>query len=144
MILIHLHEFYIYKSLSHYNQFNLLNGILLDTIRFMKNLTDPGQLLKSIRTQAGLGLREAARRADTSHATFRAYEIGNKIPTVETFLRLVESCNHSLEVIPLPRIKQHNGVLRGDELAEVLHLADQFPVSSAEKLMFPKFPPDSS
>ena len=106
----------------------------------MKNPIKAGQILVHVRTKSKLGLREAARLAGTSHATFRAYETGSKIPSVDTFLRLVESCNYSLELTLLPRIRQSNGLSRGDELIEVLNLTDQFPSLPSKKLLFPKFP----
>ena len=105
----------------------------------MYNLNNVGELLFLTRTRAGLGLRQAARRAGTSHATLCAYEKNKKMPSVATFLRLVESYNFSLEVSLQPRIRQRNELKRGDELIEVLNLADQFPASPPEKMQFPKF-----
>ena len=86
-----------------------------------------GPKLLQARQAAGLGLREAARRAGTSHATFKAYESGAKTPSVATFLRLVEACNFSVDMELKPRIRSANGLARGEELAQVLELAEQFP-----------------
>lgn len=83
--------------------------------------------LRQARQTAGLGLREAARLAGTSHATFKAYETGAKTPSVTTFLRLVEACSFSVDLELKPRIRSANGLERGNELLQVLELAEQFP-----------------
>lgn len=101
-----------------------------------------GARLLQIRQAAGLGLREAARRAGTSHATFKAYETGAKTPSVTTFLRLVEACNYSVDLEFKPRIRSANGLARGKELAQVLELAEQFPSRyqrSRPALSYPAF-----
>lgn len=87
----------------------------------------PGLKLLQARQTAGLGLREAARLAGTSHATFKAYETGAKTPSVTTFLRLLEACNFSVDLELKPRIRSANGLTRGEELLQVLELAEQFP-----------------
>lgn len=92
----------------------------------MSNSAASLKLLQA-RQSAGLGLREAARLAGTSHATLKAYETGAKTPSVTTFLRLVEACNFSLDLELKPRIRSANGLSRGEELVQVLELAEQFP-----------------
>ncbi len=42
----------------------------------------PGKHLERARLDAGLSLRELARRAGTSHVTLSAYEHGTKSPTL--------------------------------------------------------------
>ena len=99
-----------------------------------------GQTLLKARTTAGLGLRQAARLANTSHATLSAYENDRKMPSVATFLRILEACNYSVDIALNPRIRQREGLLRGDELMQVLDLAEQFPAKHKKTLGFPKFP----
>jgi len=98
--------------------------------------------LYQARQAAGLGLREAARLAGTSHATFKAYETGVKTPSVTTFLRLVEACSFSVDLELKPRIRAATGLRRGEELIQVLELAEQFPSKYQQdrpKLSYPAF-----
>lgn len=98
--------------------------------------------LHQARQAAGLGLREAARLAGTSHATFKAYETGTKTPSVTTFLRLVEACSFSVDLELKPRIRSANGLNRGEELLQALELAEQFPSKyerSRPELTYPVF-----
>ncbi len=99
--------------------------------------------LRSTRLQAGLSLREAARRAGTSHATFRAYELGNKSPSLRTLERLFAACNAAVDLKVSHRIRAYNGLPRGVELEQALELAAQFPSRHKAKntpLCFPRFP----
>lgn len=97
-------------------------------------------ILRRARRTAGLTLRELARRAGTSHPTVLAYESGAKVPGAATFLRLLEACDHTIELRPSPRVRQRDGIARGDELESVLRLAEQFPVRLARTLRYPRFP----
>lgn len=98
-----------------------------------------GELIRTTRQRANLGLRELARRAGTSHATLSAYENGRKLPSIATFVRLLEACGYAVDFNLSKRIRQHNGLKRGEELAEVLTLAEQFPAKPARRLNFPRF-----
>jgi len=97
-------------------------------------------LLASARRQAGVGLREVARRAGTSHATLHAYERGTKTPSVATFLRILDACGYAADLQLTPRIRWQDGIYRGEELAQVLELAGQFPVRVSRHMNFPVFP----
>ena len=97
-------------------------------------------LLEAARTRSGLSLREIARRAGTSHATLSAYLHGTKTPSLETLVRIVESCGLAVDISLEPRIRSANGVPRGDELEQVLRLAAQFPARAARDPGFPVFP----
>ena len=104
--------------------------------------TRPHVLLRSARLAAGLSLRELAARAGTSHATLSAYEQGNKVPSVETFLRVLRACEFAVDFVLRPRVRWRNGLARGDELAQALELAEQFPsryATSRTPLEFPRF-----
>ena len=97
-------------------------------------------LLRHARQSAGLSLRELARRAGTSHATILAYEHGTKVPTVTTFLRLLRACDYAVDLRLERRIRERDGIQRGEELEEVLRLAGQFPVRIDRSLRFPRWP----
>lgn len=97
-------------------------------------------LLEAARTRSGLSLREIARRAGTSHATLSAYLHATKTPSLETLVRIVESCGLAVDISLEPRIRSANGVPRGDELEQVLRLAAQFPARAARDPGFPVFP----
>jgi transcriptional regulator with XRE-family HTH domain len=95
--------------------------------------------LRGAREAAGLSLRELARRAGTSHATLLAYENATKVPTVATFMRVLESSGYAVDVQLSPRIRERDGLDRGEELRQVLELAEQFPARVSRRLKFPKF-----
>jgi transcriptional regulator with XRE-family HTH domain len=95
--------------------------------------------LRRARTTAGLSLRELARRAGTSHATLLAYENATKVPTVATFLRVLESSGYAVDIQLSPRIRERDGLDRGEELRQVLELAEQFPARLSRTLTCPKF-----
>ena len=97
-------------------------------------------LLAEARAKAQLSLRELAERAGTSHATLSAYEKGRKVPTVTTYLRILEACGNAVDVQLLPRIRERDGIARGEELVSVLTLAAQFPARASRHLELPVFP----
>ena len=97
-------------------------------------------LLTDARMEAKLSLRELAERAKTSHATLSAYEKGRKVPSVTTFLRILEACGNAVDIQLHPRIRERDGIPRGEELASVLTLAAQFPAKASRHLDLPAFP----
>ncbi len=115
------------------------NGIQLNTIVYHGTLRSMNitNSLQRARKRAGLTLRQLAGRAETSHATLSAYEHQHKSPSLNTYLRLMEAAGYAVDVRLRKRIRRHNGVPRGEELAEVLHLAEQFPANPAGKLNYP-------
>jgi len=96
--------------------------------------------LRAARLEAGLSLRELARRAGTSHATLHAYETGSKSPSAATFLRILEACGFAVDLELRPRIRWQDGIYRGDELAAVLELAAEFPSRPRRRMDYPVFP----
>ena len=90
------------------------------------------------RAAAGLSLRQLAQRAGTSHATILAYEKGAKTPGAATFLRLLEACGFAVDIRLDRRIRSRDGLERGDELEQVLRLAEQFPVRVPRTLTYPR------
>lgn len=95
--------------------------------------------LRQARARAGLSLRAVAQLAGTSHATIIAYERGAKVPSVETFQRILEACGFAVDFVIAPRIRYRDGLHRGDELEQVLELAAQFPARLPRYMNYPKF-----
>lgn len=95
--------------------------------------------LRESRARAGLSLRELARRAGTSHATLSAYEQARKSPAVTTYFRILEACGLAIDVETSPRIREHRGLDRGEELAQVLELAEAFPARHSRIMTYPPF-----
>jgi transcriptional regulator with XRE-family HTH domain len=104
-----------------------------------QHIREVARTLQRARAEAGLSLRELARRAGTSHATLSAYEQGKKMPSVETFLRILRACGYAVDIELSPRIRQSDGVDRGAELEAALELAAQFPARHARRLAYPRF-----
>ena len=102
---------------------------------------DPATLLRTARQDAGLTLRELAARAGTSHATLSAYEHGTKVPTVDTFARVLEAAGFAFDPELSRRIvvDPRTGLDRGEELTAVLELAEQFPARHERTLRAPVF-----
>jgi len=98
-------------------------------------------LIRMARRDAGLSLRELARRARTSHSTLAAYEHGRKTPNVDTFDRILTACGFRVGVTldPRPAEVAVDPVARGHELVEVLELAGKFPARHTPTLTAPKF-----
>ena len=97
------------------------------------------ELLKSCRLEAGVSLREIARRAGTSHSTLLAYESARKTPSIVTFLRILDACGFAADFILSPRIRWQDGIARGEELEQVLRLASEFPSSPSRHMDYPLF-----
>jgi len=104
------------------------------------DLERAAETLREVRRAAGLTLRAAAERARTSHATLAAYEAGRKSPTLATFVRILRAYGFAADLALSPRIRERNGVARGEELSEVLRLAEQFPSRSRKALPPSPFP----
>lgn len=98
------------------------------------------ETLARARRDAGLSLREVARRAGTSHPTLLAYEAGRKCPSVSTYLRVLEACGYAVDFDLKPRIRWQDGIPRGEELQAVLALAEQFPAKVPRRMNHPMFP----
>lgn len=91
------------------------------------------------RRRAGLTLRALAVLAGTSHATLAAYEAGRKVPTVATLDRIVRAAGFRVDAALVPAVGGTGPTSRGDELAEVLHLAALFPARHSATLTYPRF-----
>ena len=105
-------------------------------------LTKPHRVagtLRRARERAGLSLRELASRAGTSHSTLSAYEHGRKAPSAATFFRILDACDLAVDLILTPRIRERDGIPRGEELQAVLELAEQFPTRIKRRMDLPVF-----
>jgi len=95
--------------------------------------------LRRARRRAGMSLRQLAGRAGTSHATLAAYESGRKVPSVETFDRILRASGVDPVLELTPAVGGTDPADRGRELAEVLELAAQFPARHTKQLRAPRF-----
>ena len=115
-------------------------GTRSDTIGSVKLVErQTGEFLRVARLRAGLSLRGAARTAGTSHAAVAAYEAGRKSPSVPTLFRILAAYCFAGEIVMSPRIRERDGIPRGQELEEVLALAEAFPARVDRALSFPRF-----
>jgi len=105
-----------------------------------RNLDTTRRHLREARLASGLSLRELARRAGTSHATLLAYEEGRKAPAITTWLRIVQAAGYAVDFRLERRIREVDGLARGDELAAALTQAEQFPATPSRKPALPRFP----
>ena len=97
------------------------------------------QALSRARAHSGLSLREIARRAGTSHSTLLAYQHGQKVPSVVVFMRVLDACGMAVDFDLSPRIRDADGIDRGEELKQALLLAEQFPAKPSKTLKLPCF-----
>ena len=102
---------------------------------------DAGLMIRTARLRAGLTLRELAERAETSHSTLSAYESGRTTPNVDTLDRVLRAAGFAADLTLQPRVGtgRDERVARGQELVDVLALAEMFPARHAPNLHFPKF-----
>ena len=95
-----------------------------DGLRFAHVSADT---LRYARERAGLSLTAAAKRAGISRSSLAAYERGTRTPSLERLFSILEALSFAVRIELEPRIRERNGVARGDELVEVIRLAEQFP-----------------
>jgi transcriptional regulator with XRE-family HTH domain len=100
---------------------------------------DAGTLIRRVREEQGLSLRDLATRAGTSHSALAAYEAGRKVPTVDTLDRIVRAAGFELAAQLAPAVGGADPAARGRELIEVLELAAMFPARVAPTLDAPVF-----
>src|SRR5688572_22471903 len=103
---------------------------------------DAARVLRTARLQADLSQAELARRAGTSQATLSAYESGRKVPSLDTFERLLAETGNRLAVTPgkstviRPSRTRHAKTARS--LLDVLALAEALPSRHAGELRYPR------
>ena len=83
----------------------------------------PAETIREARRRAGLPLRAMAVRAGVEPAKLEAYESGAEVPDPDTLDWIVACADFD----------------RGEELAALLELAEQFPVRFSPTLEYPVF-----
>lgn len=78
-------------------------------------------------------------QARTSHPTLLAYQQGRIDPSLGTLNRIVRASGFDIDARLTRRISVANDIDRGDELAAVLRLAEQFPVATPRALGAARF-----
>ncbi len=63
-------------------------------------------LIRTARHAAGITQRELAARAGTTQPAVAAYESGAKRPNLATLSRLLDGCDHDVEVSARPRVRR--------------------------------------
>ena len=101
-------------------------------------------MIRTARTWSGMTLRELAALAQTSHSTLSAYESGRTTPNVDTLDRVLRAAGFDADVTLSKRVGtgRVERVARGQELMDVLQLAEMFPARHASRLMYPRFGPE--
>lgn len=69
-------------------------------------LVDPMAMIRSAREAAGITQAELAARAATTQSAVAAYESGARRPSLATLTRLLEGCEHDVEVLARPRMRR--------------------------------------
>lgn len=98
------------------------------------------QIVRQIRNRRSLSLRELGALATTSHSTLSAYEHGRISPSLETVDRIVRVANLDMTITLTTRIRASNNLPRGEELAQVLLLAAEFPSNPSATITTRRFP----
>jgi transcriptional regulator with XRE-family HTH domain len=98
---------------------------------------DAGALLRAARLAAGMSQRDLARRAGTSQSAIAAVESGRKQPSVATLNRWLAAAGRRLTVESEDAARLRR---RGEELVEVLRLAEALPFRPQRRLRFPRVP----
>lgn len=96
-----------------------------------------GELLRNIRLGAGCSQRQVARRAGVAQPVIAAYESGRREPTLPQLRRLARAAGGKLAVRPSAPLSAKMLAARGDELVDVLLLADAYPASPPQPLRYP-------
>lgn len=97
--------------------------------------------IAAARRAAGLTQAQLAERAGTSQTAVSAYEAGHKMPSTETFARLLGASGARLDVRPArhpvrsPSIRERER--RGRILAQVIELAEALPARHAREMKMP-------
>lgn len=76
------------------------------------------ELIKNARQAAGITQLQMAGRAGTTQPAVAAYESGARTPTVATLERLLDACEHDLDMHACPRVRR--GAASLEQLAPVI------------------------
>ena len=92
--------------------------------------------LRYARERAGLSVRGAASRAGVSASTLSAYERGARTPSLDRLCDILEALGFSVRLELEPRVRERSGVARGEELMQVIRLAEQYPPRERPEIKF--------
>lgn len=92
--------------------------------------------LRYARERAGLSVRSAAGRAGVSASTLSAYERGARTPSLDRLCIILEALGFAVRLELEPRVRERNGVPRGEELMQVIRLAEQYPPRERPEIQF--------
>lgn len=92
--------------------------------------------LRYARERAGLTVRAAASRAGVSRSTLSAYERGARTPSLDRLCDILEALGFAIYLELEPRVRERNCVPRGEELLQVIRLAEQFPPRERPEINF--------
>jgi transcriptional regulator with XRE-family HTH domain len=67
---------------------------------------DSTKLIRSARAAAGITQVELAARAGTTQSAVAAYESGARRPNLATISRLLDGCEHDVELLARPRVRR--------------------------------------
>lgn len=67
---------------------------------------DAGNVIKSLRTDQDITLRQLAKDAGVSESGLSRWENGNRIPNIDTFIRVLKALNADIVVIRKPKVNQ--------------------------------------
>lgn len=86
---------------------------------------DVASLIKQARRDAGITQLDMAHRAGTAQPAVAAYESGVRTPTLATLERLLDACEHDLQLTAIPQTRRGAASLEqlAPEIAEDLALA---------------------
>ena len=99
------------------------------------------RVIRDARARADLSARELARRAGTSHATLLGYESGRIDPSTGVAERILEAAGWRAHVELDPVVRTVSGRPAGEELVDVLELAEHLPQRRrSRRLVAPIFP----
>lgn len=101
---------------------------------------DIGEQITAARERAGLTQAELADRAGTAQSAISAYEAGRKVPSADTFVRLLAAAGARLEVVegePVRSPSRAARAQRGQILEQVIELAEALPARHSPELRYP-------
>jgi transcriptional regulator with XRE-family HTH domain len=99
---------------------------------------DAASILTYCRTRAGLAQRALAARADTSAAAICLYERGERIPRIDTLVRLIAATGWTIELVASAPA-EIDASASARTLRELLDLSDRLPQSPSSELEAPVF-----
>ncbi|MBI4897467.1 MAG: helix-turn-helix transcriptional regulator [Actinobacteria bacterium] len=104
----------------------------------MASEREAADLIRGIRTAAGLSQAELARRAGLSRSVVNAYEHGTRQPGVDALARIAAAGGMRLAL--QPRVETIDPSRAGRLLQQVLDLAEALPYKPRRILGFPGLP----